>query len=289
MSSTSGSTRPSAKTVARAAVVTHGRAETVRPALARLEALARESRVELVLPRDEAAKHRRELVAGDLLHADIAVVLGGDGTMLRALKRFLGSQIPVIGVNFGSVGFLTSIPREELEAGLARVFAGDYRVIEQRTLVLDVNGRRETAVNDVVVRSSILGRMVELSWTLGGEDLGRVPCDGMICATPTGSTAYNLSNGGPVLVWGLDAMAVSFLAPHSLHARPLVVPRGLDVEVTNRTRGVAAALLVDGHQVAEIDADTAHIRVGEQASLLATLPEETFFRRYRETFAHEAE
>ena len=71
--------------------------------------------------------------------------------------------------------------------------------------------------------------MVELGWAIGGEDLGDAPCDGVICATPSGSTAYNLSNGGPVLVWGLDAMAVTFVAPHSLHARPLVVPRGSDL------------------------------------------------------------
>ena len=91
-------------------------------------------------------------------------------------------------------------------------------------------------MNDVVATSSTLGRMIELAWAVGGEDLGTVPCDGMICSTPSGSTAYNLSNGGPVLVRGLDALAVTFIAPHSLHARPLVVPRGLDVTVANRTR-----------------------------------------------------
>ena len=142
-------------------------------------------------------------------------------------------------------------------------------------------------MNDVVLRSSVLGRMVELSWSLGGEDLGRVPCDGIICATPAGSTAYNLSNGGPVLVWGLEAMAVSFLAPHSLRVRPLVVPRGLDLEVGNLTQDLSASVLVDGHTVSEIAVGgSALVRVDQQASLLATLPEATFFRRYGETFAH---
>src|SRR6185312_6699607 len=107
--------------------------------------------------------------------------------------------------------------------------------------------------NDVVATSSILGRMVELAWAVGGEDLGTVPCDGMICATPTGSTAYNLSNGGPVLVRGLDAMAVTFIAPHSLHARPLVVPRGLEVTLRNATHDVPAVLLVDGHRVGGLE------------------------------------
>jgi NAD+ kinase len=140
-------------------------------------------------------------------------------------------------------------------------------------------------VNDVVVLSAARGRMVELGWSLGGEDLGSQPCDGMICSTPSGSTAYNLSNGGPVLVRGLDAMAVTFIAPHSLHARPMVVPRGLDLEIRNRTEDVDVSVLVDGHDVAEAGHEPIVIRLGAQRSLLATLPEGTFFKRYRETFA----
>jgi hypothetical protein len=104
----------------------------------------------------------------------------------------------------------------------------------------------------VVVASSTIGRMIELGWAIGGEDLGVQPCDGLICSTPSGSTAYNLSNGGPVLVWGLDAMAITFVAPHSLHARPLVVPRGLELAVVNRTEDVSATVLVDGHRVDEL-------------------------------------
>ena len=116
-----------------------------------------------------------------------------------------------------------------------------------------LDGQRHVAVNDVVVTSSTLGKMVELGWAIGGEDLGIVPCDGMICSTPSGSTAYNLSNGGPVLVRGLDAMAVTFIAPHSLDARPFVVPRGVEVTVAERSpSAVVAALLVDGQRVAEI-------------------------------------
>ena len=86
---------------------------------------------------------------------------------------------------------------------------------------------------------------LECDAKIGGEDLGLQPCDGLICSTPSGSTAYNLSNGGPVLVWGIDAMAVTFIAPHSLHARPLVVPRGRDLVITNSTAQGAVSLLVD--------------------------------------------
>jgi NAD+ kinase len=282
--STTGSRRLSAEAVQRAAVITHGKPPTIGPALERLEKVAREAGVELLLPGEEVEKHGVG-EPDDLTSADIAVVLGGDGTMLRALQRFLGTDIPVIGVNFGRVGFLASIQANELESGLARVFSGDYRVVQLTTLDAEADGQRTAAVNDVVVLSSIKGRMVELAWALGGEDLGVQPCDGMICATPSGSTAYNLSNGGPVLVRGLDAMAVTFIAPHSLHARPMVVPRGLELQIRNQTPDVEVTVLADGHPLAEVGTGTPIVvRLGEQRSLLAMLPEATFFRRYRETF-----
>jgi NAD+ kinase len=285
MTSTLESSRPLPKAVERAAVVTHGHAETIARALERLEALARARGVELRFSEEERAKH--DLPAGGAeVAADIAVVLGGDGTMLRALARFLGTGVPVLGVNFGRVGFLASIDGEELEPGLTRVFAGEYDIVELPTLEAEVDDRRFVALNDVVATSSVLGRMVELDWAVGGENLGRVPCDGIICASSTGSTAYNLSNGGPVLARGLEAIAVSFVAPHSLHARPLVVPAGLDIEIWNRTGDVDVTVIVDGHISATLAASArAAVRLGDQRSLLATLPETTFLKRYRETFA----
>jgi NAD+ kinase len=271
--------------VRRAGVITHGKPSTIGPALERLEKVAREAGVELLMPREEIEKHGIGQAEEDLTSADITVVLGGDGTMLRALQRFLDTEVPVIGVNFGRVGFLASIQANELESGLARVFAGDYRVVELPTLDVEVEGRRASGINDVVALSAVRGRMVELGWSVGGEDLGVQPCDGMICATPTGSTAYNLSNGGPVLVRGLDALVVTFIAPHSLHARPLVVPRGLDLVIRNETEDVGAAVIVDGHSFTEVTRPSPIVvRLGEKKGLLATLPEATFFQRYRETF-----
>ena len=205
--------------------------------------------------------------------------------MLRALARFLGTGVPVFGVNFGRVGFLTSAPGDRLEEGVRRAFDGDYEVVELSTLEVQVGAERRTAVNDVVVASGRLGRMIELGFAIGEEGLGTQPCDGLICSTPSGSTAYNLSNGGPVLVWGLDAMVLTFVAPHSLHARPLVVGRDGNLVVENRTSDVAAKVLVDGHAVTELEPGArVSIRLGADRSLLATLPERTFFRRYRDTF-----
>ena len=287
MTSTTGSQPRSteAKAVRRAAVITHGKPSTIGPALERLEKVARAADVELLLPGEEMEKHGLETTDGDLSDADLAVVLGGDGTMLRALQRFLGTDVPVIGVNFGRVGFLASMEDDELEEKLSRVFAGDYRVVSLSTLDVEAGGVRSPAVNDVVVLSSVRGRMVQLAWAIGGEALGIQACDGMICATPTGSTAYNLSNGGPVLVRGLDAMAVTFIAPHSLHVRPMVVPRGLELEIRNQTADIGATVLVDGHAVAEVEGPKPiRMALGDKCSLLAVVPEATFFRRYRDVF-----
>jgi NAD+ kinase len=285
MSSRAGSTKQSAE-VKRAAVITHGRPETIGAALERLQAVAAERGVELLFPEEEVEKHGLGSDHGDVAGADLVVVLGGDGTMLRALKRFLGAGVPVLGVNFGRVGFLATLDGGSLEEGLGRVFAGDYRVVELPVLEAEAGGERWTAVNDVVVASSSVGRMIELGWSVGGEDLGSLPCDGLICATPSGSTAYNLSNGGPVLVWGLDAMAVSFVAPHSLHARPLVVARSRELSVVNRSEDLSATVLADGHPVRELEPGGEVVaRLAEERSLLATLPESTFFSRYRRVFA----
>src|SRR6184192_4298631 len=284
MSSSAGSTTQSTE-VRRAAVITHGKPETIGAALRRLQAVAAEVGVELLFSDEEVEKHGLAEAGDGDEGADLAVVLGGDGTMLRGLRRFLGTGVPVLGVNFGRVVFLAGIEADGLEEGLRRAFAGDYRVVDLPALDAETAGERWAAVNDLVVTSSSLGRMIELGWAVGGEDLGVLPCDGLICSTPSGSTAYNLSNGGPVLVWGIDAMVLTFVAPHSLHVRPLVVPRGPALEVTNRSSDVDTTLIVDGHAVGSLaPGDSADVRVGDRSCLLATLPEVTFFTRYAATF-----
>jgi NAD+ kinase len=287
MSTNAGSATPSAERgrVRRVALVTHGRVGQVEDGVVRLVALAAAERVELLVTEDEAGRHGIP-AHGDTGDAELVVVLGGDGTMLRALRTFLGTGVPVLGVNFGRVGFLSSLEPEELEDGLRRAFAGGLQVVELPTLEVGTGGSAHVAVNDVVVTSGEIGRMVELEWAVGGEDLGRVPCDGLICSTPSGSTAYNLSNGGPVLMWGIDALATTFVAPHSLHARPLVVPRAKDVVVWNRTPDVPVVVLVDGHPVGQAGRDeSVTIRLGDARTLLASLPGATFVSRYRANFS----
>jgi NAD+ kinase len=250
---------------------TPGRPEVVAEARARVEERAATAGAELGALEDEGL--------------DLVVVLGGDGTMLRALRATLGSGTPVLGINFGRVGFLTTAAGDQLDSALDSALAGEVRVVDLCTLEARLDGETHPAVNDVVVTSSRPGRMVELGWEVAGEDLGDQPCDGMICCTPSGSTAYNLSNGGPVLMWGLEAMAMTFVAPHSLRARALVVPRGHDLRITNRSKELPVTVLVDGHAVGELESGGRITAVvGPDHCRLAVLPEVTFFTRYHEVF-----
>ncbi len=254
-----------------AALFTHGRPERIGDAESRVRELAAEAGIELT-----------SLGKGS---PDVVVALGGDGTMLRALRATLGAGTPVFGVNFGRMGFLTSAEGHQLEEALRRVFAAEYKVVELCTLAASLAEGPQVAVNDVVVTSAEPGRMVELGWEVGGEELGSQPCDGLICCTPSGSTAYNLSNGGPVMMWGLEAMAITFVAPHSLHARPLVLPRGHDLNVTNRSAAQHLTVLVDGKSVGDLaPGGGISVSIGVETASLAVLPEVSFFTRYHSVF-----
>src|SRR5947209_17568091 len=158
MTSTSESSTHSP--VETAGVVAHGRID-VGDAVERVRVVADRAGVELL---------------DDPENAQLVVAVGGDGTILRTLARLLGTGVPVIGINFGRVGFLASIAPERLENELARVFAGEYRTIEQPTLQAQLDGKTFVAVNDVVAPSSTLGRLIELGWSIAGEDPGLVAC-----------------------------------------------------------------------------------------------------------------
>jgi NAD+ kinase len=258
--------------VERASVLVHGRPERIGDARRQLEAVAERCGVEIV----------RSPADGDLM-----VVLGGDGTMLRALHLVLGAGTPCLGVNFGRVGFLTAVEADDLEPGLERAFAGDYSVVSLPTIETVGGDDPVVGVNDVVLTSSLLGRMALLEWSVDGESLGVVGCDGAIVATPTGSTAYNLSAGGPVLAWGLDGFVAAFVSPHSLHVRPMVLGRPHVLGLANRSDDVPVQVIVDGHIHGRLDPGAGlSLQIGERRAHLARLGGSSFFSRYRETFSH---
>ena len=257
--------------VGRAAFLTHGRPEVIGDALDRLRAVAARCGVEIVDEHDP----------------DIVIVLGGDGTMLRALQGRLGTGIPCLGVNFGRVGFLTSIAGDDFELGLERAFAGGYEVLDLPTLVGDAGAGALTGVNDIVLTSATAGRMAIVEWSVDGQSLGELGCDGVIAASPTGSTAYNLSAGGPVLVPGTDGYVVTFVSPHSLHARSMVLGRSHTVTFQNRAADVPVQVIVDGHVAATVGpGERVEVRMGDSSAALARISGTSFFTRYLEAFSH---
>ncbi|HEY7511638.1 MAG TPA: NAD(+)/NADH kinase [Vicinamibacteria bacterium] len=203
----------------------------------KLETLLEERTAALVddAPRDGlAVAPGREVAA----RADVLVVLGGDGTLLSA-SHFVEKPVPVLGVNFGSLGFLTEITMPELFPALEGVLRGDYRAEERRMLRARVVRQDEPEVvgdvlNDVVVTKAALSRIIELEVTVDGLFVTSFRADGLIVSSPTGSTAYNLAAGGPILHPGLAAMVMTPICPHMLSNRPLVIGDESVVEVRLR-------------------------------------------------------
>jgi NAD+ kinase len=185
------------------------------------------------------------------------------------------------------VGFLTSIAGDDFEQGLERAFAGGYEVLDLPTLVGDAGAGALTGVNDIVLTSATAGRMAIVEWSVDGQSLGELGCDGVIAASPTGSTAYNLSAGGPVLVPGTDGYVVTFVSPHSLHARSMVLGRSHTVTFQNRAADVPVQVIVDGHVAATVGpGERVEVRMGDSSAALARISGTSFFTRYLEAFSH---
>jgi NAD+ kinase len=275
-------------------VLTHNRPAQTAHALEALLDAAMRAGVTLRFDRNETGKHelsaREGVVVGtpDDDAVDLCMVLGGDGTILRALRRYTGTGVPVFAVNFGDIGFLATIEPDELAEGVRRAFDGDFELLKLPGIVLDGVGgnikKQERAINDVAIHRKVGERVAEIAYVLDGEELGSVRCDGLVVATPAGSTGYNLANGGPVMAWGVEGFVVSFIAPHSLTARTLVAAPKDRLEIHNRSRE-ALDVSVDGRPVCEI-APGARIdaRFAHEAGIIAQLPDSSFYRRLREKF-----
>lgn len=278
-------------TIRRVAVMTHSRPDQTSGALKALIDGAAEHGVTLHFDELESAKHG--LVASEAGIAsspsageevDLCVVLGGDGTILRALRRYAGTGVPVFAVNFGDIGFLATVEPDDLAEGLRRAFQRDFELLSLPAILLDAPVEVERAFNDVAIHRKVGERVAELAFVLDGEELGSVRCDGLVVATPAGSTGYNLANGGPVMAWGVEGFVVSFIAPHSLVARTLVAaPKDL-LTIHNRSRE-PLDVSVDGRPVCEIaPGATIDARFVDDAGVIAQLPGSSFYKRLREKF-----
>jgi NAD+ kinase len=181
----------------------------------------------------------------------LILVLGGDGTMIATARMIGDTEVPVIGVNYGGLGYLAEFPIEELFSALEAILAGQYKVQKRLMLAVELwRGEelitRSRVLNDVVVNKSALARIIEIEAYLDGQFVNLFRADGLIVATPTGSTAYNLSAGGPVIYPSMNAVVITPICPFTLSNRPIVVPDESVIEVRLMTDKEEVALTLDG-------------------------------------------
>jgi NAD+ kinase len=228
---------------------------------------------------------------------DCLLTLGGDGTLLRGARQAGPRGIPVLGCNIGRLGFLTSAPLSELERALERLAAGEYREEERATLSVAVEraagrpadggppsreptdqGSEFYALNDAVVHKSGFARLITLRVWVDDEEVGQYSADGIVLATATGSTAYSLSAGGPVLVPDMDAVVATPISPHTLAVRPVVVPADSDITVEVRPRSEDTILTLDGQSGVELAVgDRVEARRSPDPVRLVQFPGQSFF------------
>jgi NAD+ kinase len=269
-------------------VLTHRRPTDTAEALRRVAAQAAAAGVTLRLDEQESRKHDLRGQPGVELDAplkddvELCLVLGGDGTILRALQMYAGTGVPVFAVNFGEIGFLATIEPADLDQGIERALTGDFELLRLPAIVLE--DPRRVAINDVAIHRKVGERVAEIAYALGGEVVGSVRCDGLVVSTPAGSTGYNLANGGPVMAWGVEGFLVSFIAPHSLSARALVVAPADRLTIHNRSHQ-PLDVAVDGRPGGEIPpGDSIDATFLGEIGTIAQLPGSTFYRRLAEKF-----
>lgn len=222
-------------------------------------------------------------------HLDCLMTLGGDGTLLRGARMLNGAPTPVLGVNLGRVGFLTTATDQTLDWSLDALVRGAYTTEARRTLqpvIEDARGRRREespVLNDVVLHKGGVARVLRMRVIVDGDEVGQYSADGIIVATPTGSTAYSLSAGGPIVVPGVDAIVITAICPHSLAVRPIVAPGSVVVTVEPLSP-LPEEMLVsfDGQYSVPLEIQgRLLVRLGERRVQLVRLGPEGYFARMR--------
>lgn len=219
--------------------------------------------------------------------SDVIVAFGGDGTMLRAARSIGSAGPPLLGINLGSLGYLTDIPLPELPQALERLFAGDWIPTRRERIqaVVSHRGRERMtyqALNDVVINMGALPRALDMELRLDRSVLGRFLGDGLIVSTATGSTAYNLSAGGPIVHPAVPGFLVTPICPHSLAVRPIMVPDAMTVELRLHEVGQGATLTADGQAASPLMAgDRVRFQTAADPVYLVKFPNSDFFRAMR--------
>jgi NAD+ kinase len=251
-------------------VFTHDRPHETAEALGLLTDAASAAGVDLVFESDGARP------------ADICIVFGGDGATLRALRNHAGTGVPVFAVNFGRIGFLATVDRQDLARTIDIALSGQFEVATLPALLMDGRSPETFAINEISFQRRPEINITHLSYSLAGEWVARVPCDGLIAATPAGSTAYSLSVGGPIVAWGVKGFVVNLIAPHALSSRALVAAPDDVLRVVN-DGSAPMDVVIDGIRTGELGAnEDCEIRLRQDVVGLAQLPGTTFYRRFRE-------
>jgi NAD+ kinase len=275
------------KTVKRVGIVIKPHAPEVEDLLRSLLAYFGERGIECVLEEAAAGKLGR---TGGLTRpevpgaSDLVVVLGGDGTLLSVAYCAAQAGVPVMGINLGRLGFLTEIPIAEAFLALDAFLAGAPEVVSRRSM-LEVSTESGPAycLNDVVITKGAVARMIEFSILIDGENVATLKADGLIVSTPTGSTAYSLAAGGPIIHPQVPAVVLTPICPHTLTYRPLIIPSGSEVAIKLLTGGEEVQLTLDGQRGASlVRGDTVRIRKAPVELELATSPRRSYYDLVKE-------
>jgi NAD+ kinase len=219
---------------------------------------------------------------------EMIIVLGGDGTLLSVARQVWNKNIPILGVNLGGLGFLTEITLNELYPVLERVLRDDFEINERDVLNADViRGRERVAefivLNDAVINKGALARIIDLETTVNGEYLSTFRSDGLIISTPTGSTAYNLSAGGPIVFPSLHTIIITPICPHTLTIRPIIIPDNVRIRALLKSRNEEVTLTLDGQQGFTLEfEDVVEVGKAEGRILLIKSPYRRYFELLRE-------
>ncbi|MCC6931181.1 MAG: NAD(+)/NADH kinase [Gemmatimonadaceae bacterium] len=271
----------------RLGVVGHRGYDDLLPLLETLHRLAPALDISLALEPDLAALRPGGAILHEYGALDALVSLGGDGTLLRGARLLGGREIPILGINLGRLGFLTACGREDIEIALRRFVAGDYVSDARMALEAEVsngNGPEWTwhALNDVVVRQGGKARVMRLHVEVNDEEIANFAADGVVLATPTGSTAYSLSAGGPVVDPALESIVLTPISAHSLSIRPLVLPPSAVVTVRVEDDDSDQLVTIDGQIGGSFGSNhRLTVRRARRVVLLVRFPEMTFFSRMR--------
>ncbi|MBO5787112.1 MAG: NAD kinase [Bacteroidaceae bacterium] len=233
-----------------------------------------------------AVPQPQELIQGNSFTADIAISFGGDGTLLRTAGRIGRKNIPILGINAGRLGFLTTTSNEDIDYVIGKIHKGEYDV-EQNTVIEAVTsgGRLKNypfALNEIAVMKHDSSSMMTLEVTLNGEDRIIYQADGLIVAAPSGSTGYSLSVGGPIIAPDANVLVLTPIAPHSLSARPLVINDNTAIEIKVNSRSHNFLIALDGRNESCDESTTIKVRKADYKQLIIRRQEHTFIQNLQE-------